>query len=497
MQGLDRALLANSLSDSFAVMRQKLAYLLEEVDSDKGGAASFATSRSRQRRMIQDIWDARQSLLALESGEEPFKHSKGLHLRGFRSDVDDSLQCYQIYVPSSYSKSGEGGPPPLVIMCPTATSIPRPFVNSLFIKDHELSDRIAQLAEKHGVIFVWAGYHNQPAGLPMESVHLDEVLNAVSREYNYDPSRIVLMGSCSAAVMAFNAAASWPGRFAGLALLDPEFAFDTIMPEKLVSVFSKQKGFRKWYMDKPGINAFMQRKAPPLYIVNDGGYSGHGDWKSAAMFAERAKKDGAPVELALRAQTQLQHLGAWDELIGWAAKQRNENNQDEPCARTRRNSIQDVLAERFWIVQGTAGSAGENNDNAQVVRAIRDAWEQTHFSPCSVVKDTELTLEQRQTANLVLVGNAATNTVWNTFAEKAGIEITPEGITFDKQFWHGGSIVIQAMTSNPLNTEKRIVFIGGNNLKTKACGTLNLSRDGWFRYAIWDADARLLGAFVD
>jgi hypothetical protein len=257
------------------------------------------------------------------------------------------------------------------------------------------------------------------------------------------------------------------------------------MPKEIVAFFLGTPGFREWFVRKTGADSFLSRKAPSVYIVNDGGYSGHGYPEVSEKFMLDATTAGAPAKLALRAQTTLRHLGGWDELIGWATRQRLTSEPKGTFVRAQKNTVQDVLTEKFLVVPGTNGTEQQNAMNELIADKIKDAWAETHFAPCQIVKDRDISSGQLRDANLVLIGNDKTNMIWDRLCDGTNLKITESDISLNEHRWLGGSIVIQAAVENPKNKAKRLVFVGGNQPIPDAFGTLNLSRDGWFSYAIW------------
>ncbi|WP_342750702.1 hypothetical protein OH491_22075 [Termitidicoccus mucosus] len=251
----------------FAALKARLGFLASQFEKNNAGKGEnpdpIGGGRGWERRFVHELWITQEALMRVRRGEEPFSHVTGLHLNGFVSRIDDSQQCYRIYVPSCYKKDASALP--LVVILPTAVSAAKPFLESPFLDDHHLADRMAKLAERHGVILLWSGYHNRPTGLPMESAHLAEVLEAVGRNYLFDRNRVTLMGMCSAAPLAFDACASWPGRFAGIAVLNPEFVLDQNMPRNLVAAFSKRKEFREWFMRGDRMSAFLKKNSRCFY----------------------------------------------------------------------------------------------------------------------------------------------------------------------------------------------------------------------------------------
>ena len=472
----------------FPALRTRLELLATQFEKNNAGKgenpAPIGGGRGWERRFVHELWIAQEALERGRRGEAPFSHVTGLHLNGFVSKIDDSQQCYRLYVPSCYAK--EGKPLPLVVMLPTAVSAAKPFVKSPFLGDHHLADRMAKLAERHGIILLWSGYHNQPTELPMEAAHLAEVLEAAGQDYTFDRNRVVLMGMCSAAPLAFDACAGWPGRFAGIAILNPEFVLDQNMPRRLVSAFSKRKEFREWFMGEGRMSTFLQRKTPDVLVINDGGNEpGHGDLKTSKAFMAKAVRAGAPVRFETPPRRESAHLGGWEDLIEWAAQQRSEIGWEDGVPRIRRNSVQDALTEKFWVVIGTTGTRKENAANVAIAEAVQAEWRETHFNGCCMVADSELTADEMRSANLVLIGNPSTNSVWRELDKGLDLKLTKDGVTWDGRSWLGDDTAIQAVVRHPKNAGRRIVVVGGLNLSPEAFGTLNLSRGGWFRYAVW------------
>ena len=127
----------------------------------------------------------------------------------------------------------------------------------------------------------------------------------------------------------------------------------------------------------------------------------------------------------------------------------------------------------------------ENAANAAVAEAIQAGWRKTHFAPCRLVMDSELAADEMRGSNLVLIGNARTNAVWRELDKGIGMNITGDGITWGGRSWFGDDVAIQAVVRHPKNSARRVVVIGGHKAVPESFGTLNLSRDGWFRHAVW------------
>jgi hypothetical protein len=470
--------------DDLAVAYKRMYELGREfVAIQKGRYRSgLPGDREWEHRFIQTLWMSEEMLLKLEKQETPYTHVPGLHLRGFTSRIDSSLQGYRIFVPSAY-KDAPGGLP-LAVFLPTVVSAAKPYLESAFIRDYDQTNRMAAAAERHKTIILWPGYHNQPTGSALESAHLGEVLEAVAKEYKFAEDRITLLGLCTGASMAFDVCANWPGRFAGIALLDPIFGLDKNIPKELRDQFRTSENFPKWFLSS-GASNYLEKKSPAVFLINDGGEPGHGEIRRSMEFAANAANVQAPVEFHLRPCAETKHIGGLRELVQWASRQKLSGPAPAKFERRRVDNIQDALSERFIVIEGTAGTEEENAANSEITKAILDAWQRTHFSPCNVIKDRDASIQEIQHCNLVLIGNERTNSVWKSLHRKLDLQISPDAITLGNKTWKGDDISIQAVVPNPLNEKQKIILIGGWNPVPQSFGTLNLSNDGWFKCAIW------------
>jgi hypothetical protein len=86
--------------------------------------------------------------------KELFQHIPGLHIRGFSSDYDKSIQYYRLYIPTTYVANKSL---PLLLILPTSISArDKPFIESPFLSNHRNAVEICKYAEKYGfgVIFI-------------------------------------------------------------------------------------------------------------------------------------------------------------------------------------------------------------------------------------------------------------------------------------------------------------------------------------------------------
>jgi len=152
--------------------------------------------------------EANTMLDALAAGNDPFSARRGEFKKAYLSTVDNSLQPYQIFVPSGYDKSK---PFPLVIALHGMGGDE----NSYFSAYGQGSFKTE--AEKRGYI-VACPKGRKPASMYVGDAEKDvmDVLTEVRRAYNIDADRIYLTGHSMGGFGTWSVAMNHPGVFAAL-----------------------------------------------------------------------------------------------------------------------------------------------------------------------------------------------------------------------------------------------------------------------------------------
>jgi predicted esterase len=156
-----------------------------------------------------ELREANRLLDDLAIGKDPFASQYGDIQKAYRSAVDNTLQPYRLYVPSSYNGRK---PYPLIVLLHGMGGDE----NSMF--DSYGNGAFARLAEKRGYI-VACSKGREPASMyrgPAERDVLD-VLADVRRAYKVDPGRIYLTGHSMGAYGTWSIAMDHPEVFAALA----------------------------------------------------------------------------------------------------------------------------------------------------------------------------------------------------------------------------------------------------------------------------------------
>ena len=417
----------------------------------------------------------------LNAGEDAFANVPGLHLRAFRSMIDGEPQHYRIYIPTSYRKSSGGIP--LIVMLPTVISASRPFIASAFMAAHSEAERICAIAERLDAGVLWPGYRNRPTGSPCEATHLDEAIDAVMADYSIDRFRITLLGACSGGALATMQVVHNPNRFAGIALLNPVFALNRKATIDPANPFYNSLAFKSWPTVVDATPLFFPLAANPVLIIHDGAEPGHGDLATSEGFTREALEKGHAVTMLRRAQTLAQHFGAWDELMTWAVRQRNpiaNATRSDAFYLTPHGKISGalVLSQNFVVVVGTEVPAAAKVN--QLAAAFTEAWTRNHFGGCRVVLDRDFDAAKFRDSNLVLFGNAETNSIWRSLAAKA-----PFPMPADAGATGANDFSFQAVFPHPDDANRYVLLIGARDLSRAVFGTQNLSIDGWYNFALW------------
>jgi predicted esterase len=198
------AALKSKHQDALAAVVPSAAYRISLFDLARSGDINFERIDFRDA-----LKEASTMLDALSAGNDPFAPRRGEFKKAYLSTVDNTLQPYQVFVPSSYDKSK---PFPLVIalhgMGGDENSYLTAYGQGAFKSE----------AEKHGYI-VACPKGRKPASMYVGDAEKDvmDVLAEVRRAYNIDADRIYLTGHSMGGFGTWSVAMNHPDVFAALA----------------------------------------------------------------------------------------------------------------------------------------------------------------------------------------------------------------------------------------------------------------------------------------
>jgi len=430
----------------------------------------------------------------IDRGEEPFRNQPGLHLRGFRSKIDDQPMYYRVFVPSSYRVDAPEGMP-LFVIAQTPLGVSRPFLESVFVANQRDAEGGARMAEERGVILLWPGYRVSPYGNPIDFAHYEEVLDAVRADYRIDPERIYLQGFCGSALFSAMEVRRHPRRYAAFAMVSPVLhRLKGRLDER--AEFRAFEGYRTWLQETDPLAHCESLAGTPIQILHDEVDPDHGPLSDSVELVNALHALGTEIEFERRnPEPWAIRERLFERQLAWACQQRRTDPSDElgVDASAEPLSVAAVLSERFIVVRGTGGNAEERAAAARWGEAFCAAWKRTTFVDCRVVDDVAITDETQPDSNLVLIGSPASNGVWRRLGAELPLKLMCEQVQILGRSYKGLSLGVQAAFPHPDVPERKILLIGS---ATPAAdfGTMELAVDGWFSYAIWESATRLLCA---
>ncbi len=285
-----------------------------------------------------------------------------------------------------------------------------PFLNSVFIANQAEAVRLGELAEKLGVGILWPGYRTCPYGNPGDFSYLDEVLGAVDADYHLDTSRLYLYGDCSSGMTASMEAVRYPHRYAAVACLDPVMhrvknRFDDD------GKYGQFTAYKAWLQATDPVRPLASTRDLPVWVIHQGIDPGHGPLAHVVDFVTEARAVGNHPRFDRIRDDRMTRLSIYERQFSWLAQQRSGKPAPLDFAVAEGGPLSRAFAERFIVVEATEGSDVDKAANRALSIAFQNAWKDTNFVACRVIKDCELTVGEEQQSNLVLIGNARTNRV--------------------------------------------------------------------------------------
>lgn len=147
--------------------------------------------------------------------------------------------------------------------------------------------------------------------------------------------------------------------------------------------------------------------------------------------------------------------------------------------------ITHAFAGPFLLV---GGSAGEGRAAlASAAAQIREGWAKSYFAECPYKEDREVTAEDIADKNLILLGDARTNTVVGRLLESIPLKLEPEYVSVGDRRFEGRGLGVSVVYPNPLNPRRYVVVVAANDYEGFQLYEPNLSQRGWYDFAVWNA----------
>jgi predicted peptidase len=389
------------------------------------------------------------------------KDQPGLHIRGFASGADGSTQSYKIFIPSNYNP---GTPLPLLVIAPVRiANKTRPFIEGPVMANHRQALLWTKFAEKYGFALLWPGYRGIPEGCSYESVHIDEAIKAVEKDYTIDRCRISVYGTCSAGFNAGRLIEEYPNRFAAI-------VYDRAIIDLSLDTIRSFPPLMEWYTTVNPSRHVIDNKNIKIFVLHDGTRPpGHGPVEYSIAFLEQAKETRGDVvnNISTRPMTLTERM---DTVFSWLEPCRNANPDGKRSQFLAKSGytgpIMEIFAAPILVVEGTHATGGDRENIQRVIKSLQEDYTKYfHGAKCTVKTDSEVTEDDIDTYSLILVGNPQSNSVWAELQPKLPITMTPTTVAYgdDKL---AGFQPFQAIVRHPTANDKYVLLIGAGNLKT-------------------------------
>ncbi len=223
----------------------------------------------------------------LEANDSSYRSAPGKHLRGYISEIDQTLQHYQVFVPQTTLTPEKGFP--LVVVYPTRAETRPHFLMSFHLEFKDIIDTFIKESSKNGFIVLWPFARNEKRSL-IGNVDVFESIQAVQNDYAINPNKTYLAGGCDGARESIMIAARNPSYFAAIGLYEPIINEDYLSKEP--SVEARKEEFK---YSSP-ILWLKNLQNTPIYIAH-GELDSHIPLAYSTYYMQKAQEAGVEIEL--------------------------------------------------------------------------------------------------------------------------------------------------------------------------------------------------------
>jgi len=420
------------------------------------------------------------------------KDQPGLHIRGFTSNVDNSLQSYRLFVPSNYNPTTPL--PLLVIVSARIANKSRSFIEGPTIANHREALLWAQYGEKYGFAILWPGYRSIPEGYSYESKHIDEAIQAVEQDYKIAKGRISIYASCGAGYSAGRLVSEYPNRFA--AIVYDRAVFNLTSPNKEPPVSTVE-----WLKVIDPVRHVIDNPNLKIFVMHDNTTGpGHGPLDLTTQFLEQANKIRGDVISYL--VNQPMGVARMDRVFSWIAPCSNAYPDDMRTSVAAKAGYAGPISEIFntpiIVVEGTRSIGRDLQNIHDVAKSIRSSYiKRFHGAECIVKKDVDMTQDDINNHSLILIGNPRSNNIWAQLQDQIPLKVTLESVAYKNDPLTGNQ-AFEAIVKHPYAMDKYVLMIGSTNLKSlrQISPTTNLF-NAWYDCCVFGSTHVTIGKLDD
>ena len=445
------------------------------------------------RKIALTLADLQSSLLRFTGKQEGFAHLPGLHLRGFRSEIDGGIDNYMLYVPSSYRR---GEPIPLVVIMPFITN-KLSFIKSWRVADINGIDMVRHLADQYGFALL------SPSSRIYDRCNLNsimdkstfEAITAVEKDYSIDSGRVYIYGSCVGGLLAFTLASRHPGVFAAVGAKGPELSCTN--PQNSYDHYPAA-----WLEKNNILHSTRNFSTTSTYIVHS-----QKDEKARYSYSKILvdsihRSGGMAILEALPDASKTKDFDLYptaeitEKMFRFFSSHRLSPTRvtgvdtSGTAHAHATGPMSDIFSAGFLVVEGTCGTRDENIANKESAKIISESWENMYHTTCRIKKDIAVTKGDIQAFNLILLGSPASNIITKKIISRLPFSISKDSVTVGGTVIRGNDLEYTLLQPNPLQQEKYVLLAGCNNAVTPLAA-FDLPYTGWYDYDVYSLGGRL------
>jgi hypothetical protein len=145
--------------------------------------------------------------------------------------------------------------------------------------------------------------------------------------------------------------------------------------------------------------------------------------------------------------------------------------------------ISHAFGTKFILVRGTIGTAKTNEECAAAAVQLNNGWHQQKFTDCSVKDDIDVTQQDIETANLVLIGSNESNLILRRIWIKLPIKRVDGGVAVGGHGITTADPLIVFCYPNPENIDRYVVVVTSLDSRLSV-PPIDFSLDGQFDYIV-------------
>lgn len=450
----------------------------------------------RLQKFQMQLGRIERDLRQLKRGRDPYRNRKGILLRAYWSDIDDTLQPFSLVIPRNYNGKR---PFPLIVHL-HAHGWFRPF------QGHP-APRLA------GAIVLSPQGRGSTDYMFIGEKDVLQAIEVTKRLYTIDDDRVYLVGQSMGGTGCWHLAVHHPELFAAIA---------PTCGNTDHTVWEKKWGWGKHLSPMISLRRQLEDALDPITYAENlkdvPVYCAHGAQDTivpvehSRNMVRRLKELGCPVKYVEFPDVEHGDFPEWllKDQIAWLLKHRRAENPS-PAKKTvgdvlpwRRNRtpplpgpVEDAFQSRFLVVLGT--SSGSSMDNLVVQREARQfarEWKRRYGHPCRVKSDRDVTEADMAESNLVLYGNPSQNSVTARFEDALPIKIannriivnwvcgTGAAVMATTQEYVGDDVGTKFCFPNPEHPTKYILVFAGTTWR--GLFQINHRFGNWFDWGVYD-----------